>query len=91
MDSQAKKILLIDLEDSRRASRVLLLEQAGYQVFLRTDRKTAELSNIETGYDLVLIALHDDAKPALAYAEVLAKHSPDLPILLLSEPAFFYH
>jgi hypothetical protein len=89
MDNQLKKILLIDVDDSRRASRVLLLEQAGYEVFLRGDWTAAELSKHESACDLVLIALHDDPKLALAYAERLAKHSPELPVLLLSDTDVF--
>jgi DNA-binding NtrC family response regulator len=89
MNLQAKKILLIDLEDSRRASGVLVLEQAGYEVFLRTDWHADELSDRENGCDLVLIALHDDPEQALAYAEGLARRIPDLPVLLLSDTGVF--
>ena len=47
MTDEAKKIMLIDLDDSRRSSRKLLLEHAGYEVALRDNYVSAETLNHE--------------------------------------------
>lgn len=49
----AKKILLVDLDDERRDSRVGLLTQAGYSVEVRKDRIAAERLDHESTFDLV--------------------------------------
>ena len=83
-----KRILLVDRDDLRRDTRILMLEKAGYQVDLRSDHKVAELLDREATFDLVLLALHDTKlQDAVAYSERLRKARPDLPILLLTDTA----
>jgi hypothetical protein len=53
-----KKILLIDLDDTRRATRVGLLTSSGYDVDLRDDYIAAERLDHEGFFDLVIVALH---------------------------------
>jgi DNA-binding NtrC family response regulator len=85
MAKTAKKILLIDLDDSRRTSRIALLEQAGYHVSLRTDHVQAAELNQEGTYDLVVVALHRNSELATEYSDRLAILKPKLPILLLTD------
>lgn len=80
-----KKILLIDLDDARRDSRVMLLTNAGYTVDLRNDHITAERLNHEDSFDLIILALHNRPESAVAYSDQLSKDRPTLPILLLTD------
>ena len=85
-----KRILLIDLDDARRDTRVRMLTAAGYQVEVRNDYVEAELREGEPSFDLVILSLHtthlDDAA---AYSERLRKKNPTLPILLLLDTGVF--
>jgi len=81
--AEAKRILLIDLDDLRRSTRVELLERAGYEVDLRTDFLTAEAFDHEGEYDLVILALHTHPQLAAEYTDRLTGYKPGLPILLL--------
>jgi ActR/RegA family two-component response regulator len=81
--------LFVDFDDSRRKSRASVLEQAGYEVTLRTDWADAEQASHEGCFDLVLIALHSDIEKTLRYGDALAKDNPDLPVLLLSDYGVF--
>ena len=86
----AKKLLLIDLDDTRRSTRVKMLTQAGYDVQLRIDHVDAEWLDHEGHFDLVILSLHrtklDDAA---AYSERLRERRPKLPVLLLLDVGVF--
>lgn len=85
-----KQILLIDLDDTRRNTRVRMLETAGYSVEVCADDLEADGLKEEASFDLVILALHrkrlDDAA---AYSERLRKKYPSLPILLLLDTGVF--
>jgi hypothetical protein len=83
MNSAAKRILLVDLEDSRRSTRVELLRSGGYEVGART--LEVEVEGDEGSFDLVIVALHDKPETAVAYSDRVATRFPDLPILLLAD------
>jgi AmiR/NasT family two-component response regulator len=85
----AKKILLIDLNDIRRESRVRLLTHAGYTVDVRTDYVEAERLDHEGRFDLVILALHSDPAKAAHYSDHLCRAKPRLPILLLTDVGVF--
>jgi hypothetical protein len=89
MGTEAKKILLIDLDDHLRDTRILLLEHAGYQLDLRQDYVAAEALDHEGSYDLVLIAVRKLPEETIHYSDQIAKANPDLPILLLTEIGVF--
>jgi DNA-binding NtrC family response regulator len=81
-----QRILLIDRDDGRRQSRIMLLVKAGYEVEVRADRVIAEDQNHEPRFDLVILALHHKKlEDAAAYSERLRKVNPNLPILLLTD------
>jgi hypothetical protein len=80
-----KKVLLVDLDDTRRETRVKLLDTAGYEVDVRVDHVTAERLDRETGYDLIIVALHNRPEDAAAYTDRLTRRTPTLPILLLTD------
>ena len=84
-ESNAKRILLVDLDDLRRQSRVRLLEMAGYAVEVRDDAIAAEGLDHEGAFDLIIIALHGHPHQAIDYSDQLATASPRLPILLLTD------
>lgn len=86
----SKRILLIDLNDPRRETRIKILEQAGYDVEVRTNHAASELLHHEADFDLILLSLHEEKlKEAAAYSNRLAKHYPTLPILLLTDAGIF--
>lgn len=86
----AKRVLLIDLDDPRRKTRVRMLQQGGYSVTLRTSHVDAEEMDHEGHFDLVILALHHaELDDAAAYSERLRKHKPGLPILLLTDNGVF--
>lgn len=81
-----KRILLIDLDDERRATRVHMLRKAGHTVELRTDWLTSEELDHEDHFDLLLIALHRrDGAAAAKYSDRLVGRFPGLPILLITD------
>jgi DNA-binding NtrC family response regulator len=85
-----RNILLIDLNDPRRDTRVRILENAGYAVEVRQNHKAAEALGRELEYDLVLLALHRDKfKDAVDYSDRLQKANPGLPILLLTDAGVY--
>jgi hypothetical protein len=90
LNPSSKKILLIDLEDTRRNTRIRMLTQAGHQVQLRIDHVDAEWLDHEGHFDLVILSLHrtrlDDAA---AYSERLRGRKPTLPVLLLLDVGVF--
>lgn len=85
----AKRLLLIDLDDHRRASRVQLLTATGYEVDVRKDYVEAERLEDPGSYDLVIIALHTQPAKAALYSNRLRKAKPRLPILLLTDLGVF--
>jgi DNA-binding NtrC family response regulator len=84
-----KKILLVDLDDLRRDTRVEMLTNAGYEVDLRADYIAAEVRDHEEQYDLFIIALHRGPEEATAYSERLNEAMPRLPILLVTARGVF--
>ena len=89
MRDETKKILLIDLNDPRRETRIKLLQQAGYDVDLRQDYVAAETLSNEGIYDLVIIAVHALPEKTIHYSDHLVKTNPDLPVLLLVDYGVF--
>jgi len=88
--SGQRSILLIDLNDPRRDTRVRILETAGYSVEVSQSHEAAEASGRELEYDLVLLALHRDKfKGAVDYSDRLQKANPGLPILLLTDAGVY--
>ena len=85
----AKKILLIDVDDNRRRSRVNLLTNAGYRIEVRQDYIDAERLNHEGTFDLVIVSLHGDSDKAAHYSDVLTRAQPRLPVLLLTDVGMF--
>ena len=81
-----KKVLLVDLDDSRRKSRVALLTSAGYEVDVRANHLTSERLDHEARFDLLIVALHHKHLEAAAeYTDRLTRMYPMLPILLLTD------
>lgn len=85
----SKKILLIDLDDTRRETRIQLLESAGYIVDVRNDHVAAAKAADENDYDLVVLALMVQAELAAAYAARLQESSPTLPLLILTDAGVY--
>ena len=85
-----KRILLVDLDDSRRQTRVRMLTGAGYNVETRADHEVSEALDREGTFDLLILALHQkNLEEAAAYSERLRKKKPTLPILLLLDTGVF--
>jgi DNA-binding response OmpR family regulator len=80
-----KKLLLVDLDDSRQTTRVATLGNAGYRVDVRADYFGAEDIGDEADYELVIVAMHAGPRDAAAYTDRLSRQSPGLPILLLTD------
>ena len=85
MSDSEKHILLIDLDDSRRHSRVQLLERAGYGITVHNDHQITEGLANEDRFDLIVLTLHTDPQAAATYSDRLTKRFPCLPILLLTD------
>lgn len=83
-----KRILLIDEDDPRRATRVMLLQQAGYEVVTTTHFEEVEQQTAGR-FDLILIETADIEKATVAYGERLKLWAPKLPILMLSKAGLF--
>ena len=85
-----KRILFVDLDDTRRETRVRMLTGAGHEVEVRADHEVAETLDHEGTFDLLLLALHKkDLEEAAAYSETIRKKYPTLPILLLLDVGVF--
>jgi DNA-binding response OmpR family regulator len=87
--SLAKRILLIDSDDLRRATRVLLLQNAGYEVATADRFEDVEGKTREAAFDLVVVETDDVTRAVVAYGERLRAENPRLPILLLSDTGLF--
>ena len=84
------RILLVDLDDARRETRVKLLESRGYEITLRDDYVEAERLDHEGRFDLMIVALRRrHLKEAAAYADRVQRAKPDLPILLLTDAGVY--
>ena len=83
------RILLIDKDDSRRVTRVMLLEHEGYEVVTANRFQDVEGTVAESGFDLVILETDDIEKAAVAYGERLKAIRPKLPILVLSSNGLF--
>ena len=89
MPSANQKILLIDLDDSRRDTRVKVLKAAGYDVDLRSDFVEAEFLDHEGSYDLIVLSVPMLPMGAIEYSDRVATSRPTLPILLLTDGGVF--
>jgi len=85
----ALRILLVDFDDSRRRSRVQMLESVGYEVETRTNSVAAERLDHEGKFDLVIVTLHCHPEETPAYSNHLSRTDPRLPILLLTDAGVF--
>ena len=84
------RILLVDLDDVRRETRVKLLESHGYEITLRDDYVEAERLDHEGRFDLMIVALRRrHLKEAAEYADRVQRAKPDLPILLLTDAGVY--
>ena len=89
MDSR-KRILLVDVKDIRRETRVRMLVGAGYEVETRPDEEVSETLDNEGSFDLLIVALHNgNLEDAVSYSERVRRQKPDLPILLLLDAGVF--
>ena len=84
-----KRILLIDHNDGRRATRVLLLREEGYEVVTADSYQDVEGRIREAAFDLVIVETDDIKQAVLAYTERLRGVQPQLPILVLSDQGLF--
>ena len=84
-----KRILLIDEDDNRRTTRILLLRHAGYEVMTAQRFQDVEGHLHEAAYDLVIVETDNIAKESIAYGERIREVNPQLPILLLSDTGLF--
>lgn len=89
MEPSGKRVLLIDFDDSRRRSRILLLESVGHEVETRLDYVGAEKLDHEGTYDLIIVALHTDPERTVDYSDRLVHAYAGLPILLLTDDGVF--
>lgn len=88
--NSAIRILLIDLDDARRDTRLRMLAAGGYDVEVYADHRQAEDASRESTFDLVILAMHTKGlDEAAAYSERLRKGNPTLPILLLLDAGVF--
>ena len=85
----AQRVLLVDLDDARRQSRVQMLESVGYEVETRATYVAAERLDHEGSFDLIIVALHRHPEDAAAYSDHLSRSDPKLPILLLTDSGVF--
>jgi len=84
-----KRLLLIDANDLRRETRVMLLQHAGYEVAIADCFENVERQIREARFDLVIAQTDDVGKAVMAYGERLRAANPQLPILLLSDLGLF--
>jgi AmiR/NasT family two-component response regulator len=85
-----KRILFVDLEDTRRGTRERLLLDAGYQVEVRNSHEMSQQLDHEASFDLVLLAVRrDNRNKAQSYVEMLTQKRPQLPVLLLTDLGIF--
>jgi response regulator RpfG family c-di-GMP phosphodiesterase len=89
VQNTAQKILLIDLDDIRRQSRVQMLESVGYKVETRANYMAAELLDHEDQFDLIIVTLHSHPEDTAKYSDQLSRAEPKLPILLLTDAGVF--
>jgi CheY-like chemotaxis protein len=89
VQNTAQKILLIDVDDARRHSRVQMLESVGYEVETRANYVLAERLDHEAQFDLIIVALHRHPEDTAAYSDDLSRTDPKLPILLLTDAGVF--
>ncbi|HEU5400774.1 MAG TPA: hypothetical protein VFU86_05420 [Terriglobales bacterium] len=83
-------ILLVDLDDARRETRVKLLESRGYEITLRDDYVEAERLDHEGSFDMMIVALRRrHLKEVAKYADRVQQAKPDLPILLLTDAGVY--
>jgi CheY-like chemotaxis protein len=85
-----KSVLLVDFDDTRRATRVKLLESRGMRVTLRNDYVESDRLDHEGSFDLLILSLHlHELKEAAAYTDRVQRAKPNLPILLLTDNGVF--
>src|SRR5678815_591981 len=85
-----KRILFVDLEDTRRGTRERLLLDAGYQVEVRSSHELSQQLDHEASFDLVLLAVRrGNRNQAQSYLEMLTQQRPHLPVLMLTDLGIF--
>ena len=83
------RILLIDKNDPRRRTRVMLLEGEGYEVVTANRFQDIEGTLTESSFDLVILEVEDIEKASIAYGKRLKAAVPKLPILVLSSNGLY--
>ena len=84
-----KRILLIDHNDGRRATRVLVLQEEGYEVVTADNYETVEGRIREAAFDLVIAETDHITEAVRAYSQRLRDIQPQIPILVLSDQGLF--
>ena len=84
-----KRILLIDHNDGRRATRVLVLQEEGYEVITADSYRDVEGRIREAAFDLVIAETDHITEAVLAYSQRLRDIQPQIPILVLSDEGLF--
>jgi DNA-binding NtrC family response regulator len=79
------RVLLIDVWDERRDSRVQILQAQGYEVVVRSTYVDAMRIHNEGSFNLIIVAVHTDSNLPTEYGDTLSKQIPTLPILLLTD------
>ena len=83
------KILVIDLDQMRRESRVRQLANAGYDVNSSDSLDCAECPSNPGTYDLMVCSFHQHPEEAATYVDSLRVSNPQQPILLLTDYGVF--
>lgn len=83
------KILVIDLDQMRRESRVKQLANAGYDVDALDSHDCQEHPSNPAIYDLMVCSFHQNPEEATAYVDSLRVKNPQQPILLLTDYGVF--
>jgi hypothetical protein len=84
-----KRVLLIDLEDSRRDSRAHVLRSQGYEVVDRPSLIDPKHIHNEGTFDLVIVSIPSESAIAIEYGEDLSREIPSLPVLHLTDWGVF--
>ena len=83
------KILVIDLDQMRRESRVKQLANAGYVVDALDFHDCQEYTSNPGIYDLMVCSFHQHPEEATEYVDALRVNNPQQPILLLTDYGVF--
>jgi len=83
------KILIVDMDQMRRESRVKQLANAGYDVDSRDSDDCAQCPSNPGTYDLMVCSFHQHPEEATPYVDALRIKNPQQPILLLTDYGVF--